>query len=481
MPPSLVFADRAAAWTDPVQLALHAAMVELRTKLSLVFVASSIACQTSLASVEPAPSCVYPWPPLAEHKAHARFALLHQNLELAAIDGLTDEECTTLTEGYQQLYERAPSLLAARFNVGAVWEACGELDRAEAIYVELAEHQYPQALNNLGVSAWSRADPERALELFERAVAADPTHALVARSNLAAVLRERYVLTKAISDFEAAKRQLENVLAVDSHNQLAYESLARLYYDRGRLDDASYLMLADLIVTQAQRVLELDGIRSADLYNLRGLLWMQKDDPARAIRAFQQALALAPEHADANRNVAMIAIRFRDFALAERSLETAIDAPEAANDVEVWLALGVARRGLRDYEGAEAAYRHALELAPGDPRAWFNLGVLAQDHRVVTADDDEDFAELATEAAGHFQTFVANASHPRWREHVAEAKDRIAIADDTVATLEFMSRQMATPIPVGPTEAEIAGLLELEAEAMSVDELLSGDPAASPP
>ena len=84
---------------------------------------------------------------------------------------------------------------------------------------------------------------------------------------------------------KAAEVQLENVLAVDSRNQLAYESLARLYYDRGRLEDRSYLVLADLVVTQAQRVLEADGVRSADLYNIRGLLWMQRDDPARAIRA----------------------------------------------------------------------------------------------------------------------------------------------------------------------------------------------------
>jgi tetratricopeptide (TPR) repeat protein len=179
----------------------------------------------------------------------------------------------------------------------------------------------------------------------------------------------------------------------------------------------------------------------------------------------------------------MIAIRFRDFALAEQALEAAIGAPEAASDLEVWLALGVARRGLRDYDGAEAAYHHALELAPDDPRAWFNLGVLAQDHRVGGADiDTDDVTELANEAAEYFRTFVAKAHHPRWREHVAEAKHRIAIAQDIVETIDFMSgleHVCDGSDPVGRTELE--RLRELEADATSVDELLGADPTASPP
>lgn len=460
-------------------------MLKVRKFVSLLLlVGSSLACQPSLMTIEP--SSTEPQissPPLADEEAQAQLVALHQRFEVAAADGLSGEECSALADDYQRLYIREPSLLAARFNVAAVWEACGELERAEAIYVELVERQYPEALNNLGVLAWSRADHERARDLFERAVAIDPTHAIAARNNLATAMHERYTSSKADADFQAAERQLKNVLALDSHNQLAYETLARLYYDRGRLEDASYLVLSDLVVTQAHRVLERDGVQSADLHNLRGLLWMQKEDPARAIRAFQQAVALDPDHADANRNVAMIAIRFRDFATAARALEAVIDAPEVASDVEVWLALGVARRGLTDYDGAEAAYRRALQLAPDDPRAWFNLGVLAQDHRISTADHSDDWTKLANEAAGHFRTFVAKAGQPGWRDQVAEAKDRIAIAEDTLQTMEFMRRleEYAAEVEAaGPSEAEIEAMLELEDEATSVEAILNAEPPAPP-
>lgn len=461
-------------------LALHAAMLERRMIGVLMLLGSSLACHPSTTSTRPIADERPPAAPapLADEHARAQLEALHQRFELAANDGLDEHECTTLTEDYQRLYERDPSLLAARFNVAVVWEACGQLDRAEAIYRELAERQHPPALNNLGVLAWSRSDPQQASELFERAIAADRTHSLAARCNLAMVAHEQYLQATSLADFESAELQLKNVLAVDSRHRLAYENLARLYYDRGRLGDPSYLMLADLVLTQAQRVLEADGVQSAELYNLRGLLWMQRDDPARAIRAFQQAVELDSKHADANRNVAMIAIRFRDYGLAKQALEVVMAQPEAAEDVEVWLALGVARRGLRDYGGAEAAYRHALKLAPDDPRPWFNLGVLAQDHRVELADQGEEWIGLANQATEHFRTFVAKANHPRWREHVAEAKDRIAIAEDTIETIEYIN-SLPEIQPPERSQAEIDFLLALEAEATSMAELI--DEPESPP
>lgn len=470
------------SWTKAVSLALQFAMLE-RRMIVLLSLAGSLACHPPITSSEPGAELFRRLPePLAEEQARAQLDLLHQRYQAAARDGLTKDECAALTSDYQNLYERDPSLLVARFNVAVVWEACGDVDRAEAIYGELADRQHPEALNNLGVLAWSRSDHQRALELFERAVAADRTHALAARNNLAMAAHQRYLQTASRVDFEAAEAQLKNVLAVDSRNQLAYESLARLYYDRGRLEDPSYLMLADLVVTQAQRVLEADGKGSADLYNIRGLLWMQRDDPARAIRAFQQAVELESDHVDANRNVAMIAIRFRDYELAERALETVSEMPTVANDVEVWLALGVARRGLRDYQGAEAAYRRALKIAPDDPRAWFNLGVLAQDHLVEFATEGDEWIELSHRAAEHFRTFVTRADHPRWREHVAEAKDRIAVAKDTVETIEYMNSLALQPGPnAEPRQAEIDYLLELETEATSVELLVGPGPRAAEP
>lgn len=419
-----------------------------------------------------------PMPPLGQHEAQTRLADIHVEYQHARADGLDANECRQFGERYQALYERDSTILAARFNVAAIHEACGELELAEQIYVELGELEYPQALNNLGVLVWTSGDRSRAASLFERAVAADRTQALEARNNLAMSQRERYASSAAISDFEQAQLQLQQILAVDSSNRVAYENLARLYYDRGRRDDRSYLVLADLVVTQGQRVLEASGRRSADLHNLRGLLLIEQDDQARALRAFQQAIEIDPEHVDANRNIAMVAIRFRDYAAAERSLESVIDVAVVATDVDAWIALGVAKRGLRKYGDADQAYRHALTLDSSDPRPWYNLGVLAQDHLSIDAEDEQALIANYEQALGHYQTFIDTAgSTPRWRAPVSDAKDRVAIVKDSIASIELMQANKVAYARMVELEAqqrrdEIERLRAREAEALNVEQLL---------
>jgi tetratricopeptide (TPR) repeat protein len=393
--------------------------------------------------------------PLSPEQAEARLGDIHDRYLAAAKDGLDEHECRELSASYQALFERDPSILVARFNVAAVHESCGQLEQAEQIYVELAKKEFPSALNNLGVLAWQRDEHERAFALFERSVAADETHAIEARNNLAMALRERYASKASEEDFDAAELQLKNILAVDSGNKAAYENLARLYYDRGRITDKSYLVLANLVVTQAQRVLEAQGRRSADLHNLRGLLLIEDDDQVRALRAFKRAVEIEPEHLDANRNIAMIAIRFRDYETAERSLEAVLDHAAVAEDTNAWIALGVAKRGLRKFTEAEQAYRRALEVDPKDPRPWYNLGILAQEHLSAVAAERSEEALTATyeQAREHFQTFVDRAgTAPRWRSEVAEANDRIVVVEDSIETIEKMKQ----------IEAEYQAMLEKE-------------------
>jgi tetratricopeptide (TPR) repeat protein len=237
-------------------------------------------------------------------------------------------------------------------------------------------------------------------------------------------------------------------------------------------------VLADLVVTQGQRVLEASGRRSADLHNLRGLLLIEQDDQARALRAFQQAVEIDPEHVDANRNIAMVAIRFRDYAAAERSLESVIDVAVVATDIDAWIALGVAKRGLRKYGDADQAYRHALTLDSSDPRPWYNLGVLAQDHLSIDAEDEQALIANYEQALGHYQTFIDTAgSTPRWRAPVSDAKDRVAIVKDSIASIELMQANKVAYARMVELEAqqrrdEIERLRAREAEALSVEQLL---------
>jgi tetratricopeptide (TPR) repeat protein len=417
---------------------------------------------------------------LPNEQAKAELAAAFAAYDAARRDGLTQLECEQLTTRFDEIHAaHGKSLALARFNVGVVWEECGALDEAKAVYEELAARDYPPALNNLGVLAWRAGDHDAALRLFERAVAADELRSVAARNNLAAAYRDRYAEALALDDFTRAERQLQNVLALDSSNEAAYENLARLYYDRGRLGDRSYLVLARLVVTQALRVLEREHRASADLWNIAGLLDMQDDNQNDAIRAFEKAVEIEPKHADANRNIGFIAIRFRDYAEAERALAVALESSEAARDIEIYLALGVAKRGLRKYDEAEAWYRKALALDPDDPRPWYNLGILTQDH--LTGDarlEATDMLDLYGTSKQHFGEFIEDAEgDDRYVAAVQDARERVVIIDDAIAAMKAMD-QLQRDVDEAMRKAAVAEderrdhLRELERQAAA-----NGDPS----
>lgn len=408
-----------------------------------------------------------------DEQAKAQFAEVYADYEKAKADGLSGGECESLAKKFDEVYEgNKKSMLVARFNVGALWEECGDLEKATKVYQELGDKKFHLALNNLGVIAWNKGDTKKALELFKQSVEADAKQAFWARNNLAAAHRDRYAEKVAPEDFGVAEKQIQNVLAVDTSNKAAYENLARLYYDRGRLKDQSYLVLANLVVTQALRVLEKEGQQSADIWNLRGLLFMQDNNQVDALKAFKKAVEVDPNHADANRNIGFIAIRFRDYKSAEASFDVALKSEAVKRDVEVFIAMGVAKRGLKKFKEAEEWYKKALEVDKKDPRPWYNLGLLNQEH--LTGQDNleqADIEKLYNVAKEHYGKFIKAAEgDKRYAEAVKDASDRIIIIDDAINTFRVMEQleKEAKAIQEAAEKAEQERrkrLLELEKQA----------------
>jgi tetratricopeptide (TPR) repeat protein len=318
--------------------------------------------------------------------------------------------------------------------------------------------KYDLAYNNLGVIYWNRKQESRALEQFKKAVDANAT-TRAPRNNLAAALRNKYADSPQQPDFDAAEKQLQTVLAVDSGNRLAYENLARLYYDRGRLKDKSYLLLADLVVTQAIRVLKSSNEESADIFNIKGLLFMQEDNQVEALRAFKKSVEINKNHTDAHMNIAMIAIRFRDYKSAEESINVALKDQRQKKNVEAFLGLGVALRGQRKYNDAETAFKKAQELKSADPRALYNLGILYHEHigPATEAKSEGGFDRKPYEKAkDYFGKFVSQASGKKELDrYAADAKNRITNIDDYFKNIEEMKK----------LEAEAAKIAEMAKKA----------------
>lgn len=412
-------------------------------------------------------------PSKASAEAKAAFQKVAERYENAKKSGkLSAAQCDDLSKAFKKVYgQYGAEMTVAWFNSAAVWEECGDIEKAEQIYLEITKKvpKYDLAYNNLGVIYWNRSQEQKALDYFKKAVEANPL-TRAPRNNLAAALRNKYSASAAQqADFEKAEREIQTVLAVDSNNQLAYENLARLYYDRGRLKDKSYLLLADLVTTQATAVLKKADQESADIYNIKGLLFMQEDNQIEALRAFKKAAEINPNHADAHMNIAMISLRFRDYKQAETSLSIALKDKRQKKNIETYLGLGVAQRGLRKYKEAEESFKKAASIDSKDPRPLYNLGILYQEH-IATAQDD--FSKKPYETAkDYFNKFAAKAGGSKeYAEAVADAKQRITSIDQLFKDIEEMKKleeeaKRLEELQKKQEEEERKRLLELEEKA----------------
>ena len=124
-------------------------------------------------------------------------------------------------------------------------------------------------------------------------------------------------------------------------------------------------------------------------------------DLARAASAYEQALALRPDHADAWLNLGAAYRRLDRIedaaACARRVLDLRPDDPRALNNLAN--ALGVHGR----LEEAARCYRRSLEIRPDDPETWYNL-VNQQPLNDGSPESDALFAHLTrqAEALGRF-------------------------------------------------------------------------------
>lgn len=352
------------------------------------------------------------------------------SFEQARAAGTLDETtCQQHADAFNLRFQRTGNALE-RFNTGVVWEACGEPKKAEAAYLDAARARpkLPQVHNNLGTLAYRDGRVDEAIDHFTDALKLQPT-AIAPRHNLAHLYRERYRDAGDGADFDRAQRQLQAVLAVDSENLEAYEGLARLYYDRASGGDRSYALLANLVITQAQRTENVGGETSAELWNLRGLLAVLQREPTRALQSFNEAIERDPDMVDARLNAALIELELRNFEAAEENLTVASKLAKGARASEAALALGVAKRGVRDFAGAEKAYARAHQLDTNDPRAFYNMGILYQDH-IGPSKDTNGLRENEI-AKERFQRFLRDAgADAEFVQAAASAKLRVANIDE---------------------------------------------------
>ena len=396
----------------------------------------------------------------------------------------------------------------------------GQLAEAQARYEDILRLQprHAEALHLLGIVAGQTGHPDRAVELIDAAIAADPRNAGY-HSNRGVALQSLGRLETAIESFDAALA-LEPGRAADHFNRaLSLQQLDRLEpaidaYDTavtlrpeypeafanrgialealGRFDDAlaSYDRAIALVPDYAdahsnrgivlQRLGQLDAAVTsfdvaivlrpdyAEAHSNRGVALQEQGRLDEAVASFDRAIALRPDDAEAysNRGTALEELGRLDEAVAsfDRALALRPDYAEAHSN------RGIVLRKMGRLEEALASYDKAIALKPDYAEAWSNRGnaliaigradsALASFDRAITLRPDyaEAYSNRGIALAALHQPDVALASYERaiaFKPDYAEAYSNRGIALQELGRLDAAVESYEQAIALKPDYAD---------------------------
>ncbi|PRG07825.1 glycosyltransferase [Burkholderia ambifaria] len=299
----------------------------------------------------------------------------HNNLGNALRDARDPAEAM---QSCSRAIELRPGYAEAYNNLGNVLQDLGELDAAAASYGKaIAFHPaYAEAHSNLGNVLRAQERHADAIVHYRRAIELNPA-LRVAHRGLAIALRATDDFDGALeharaglepddaeghctlgrslrsmNDFDGAARLFERACEIDPGYAPAWCRLGELRCQQGEYEESLRL---------CRHAIELDP-ELADAYNFLGLAYHNLDRMAASELSHRHAIDLNPDDADAHHNLA--AALFRLDKLDEAMSEYRIAQELGVDPVKIQLTLGDILWAKRDFTGAVAAFREAVEHDP---------------------------------------------------------------------------------------------------------------------
>ncbi len=258
--------------------------------------------------------------------------------------------------------EEDPTFIQAYFNLGVLYEEQGDREKAKEWYKRTTEKdaKFGDALVNLGNIYLAEGRRNEAIAAFQQAVQVEPFNG-EAHLNLA-------IFAKESKDFATAVKHVRTALKENSQSVAAYDVLARVYYDLGKYE------LAQLVCLNA---LEIDP-KAASIHNLQGLVYLKLDDVTRALASFQRATEADSRFVPALMNLGAITFNYRDYESSYRAFDAVLKVEP--KNVDALLSRAVAARGMQRFDEAEKGYKEVVTLDAKHAGAFYNLGILYQEH-----------------------------------------------------------------------------------------------------
>ncbi len=239
-----------------------------------------------------------------------------------------------------------------------------------------------EAWYDLGVIAWREGEDDEAITDFSKALSQNPDHTptLMARAE---AYRRAGKKKDARGDYEAAMKAMEED---DPNRRDAAARLASLLRDAGDYEDAVevlretvrvsgvsariYTELGQIYIAQKRlelaqlvlaKALELDA-KDPAVYNALALLAQRQGKAQEAFERYDQAVSLDATYSDARFNKATVLLDAGDYARAKTELAAIVEKKQ--DDYGVWVSLGVAHRGLKEFPEARKAFDRVVKEAP---------------------------------------------------------------------------------------------------------------------
>ncbi len=163
-----------------------------------------------------------------------------------------------------------------------------------------------------------------------------------------------------------------------------------------------------------------------------------------ALRSFQAAIARDPSSVLPWIDAGLVTLEFRRYGFAKQLFARAVEL--APTNYDALIGLGIAERGLRDLDGAEASYERARDSDPIRGDAYYNLGILYKDFRATLASGPDPVTALRRSLAMYerarelFTQFLDKTSRPSERNDA-----QAAIADCDKAMKQIAAYAVSHP------------------------------------
>lgn len=167
-----------------------------------------------------------------------------------------------------------------------------------------------------------------------------------------------------VQNDDAIQKASSDILTQNPKDIRALNSLAIVYYKRGRFEAAQFLLLKAIAANGS----------SSELHSNMGLVQLAKNERRDAIKSFRKALELNPQDAVAAANVGSIYVAEKDYNKAALSLE--ISVRKGMKDPKIMNNYAIALTATGRVKEAGEIYEKLLKDNPSHREAMLNYSIL---------------------------------------------------------------------------------------------------------